>query len=551
MKKGLLAFVISVLLLTPFSTKVWAEEGDLTPPEQPTVENMDVDEANELIEEYNAKAEEYNAAVDQYNEQVDNNYQQEVQNYNEQVEKVQEHNDAEDAKVEKSEQEMEIIENKIEANAPGTIIENFTDNPDELPNDWSDTSENLQTIEIEKSDNPSGETVKIINLHLYLDTDEVPGEIFVGGSNLTNDNFSLTQDIKDVLVFAEWEVATFDLEDTVTTRSEGIVYKDERIRHDGKNYKVQNYDARFIRNIEDYTQGVWIPSSAIASNANTLDYGYGYDFETGEGKGGETYISQFNAEERTQYYLDNGELKEETVEVRTIDKTEPKNILSIFTYIFQRFWEEPTEYEPDYMEMPEEPVKEEYLEKVELMDLIEKGGNKIDPTPDPILEPDPIIVIVDPDPVDPTPVVPTPKDPEPEKQEPIAVAPVIVEATVIPDFQIPLAKYAEIQSNWALFNLICVILTAIIALVTIISMLNREKHYDENNEEYKEFIISKMVSILPAGLSIMIFIMTEDMSLPMVFIDKWSFVMLIILIINACISFITRKQDEEKPKEKE
>lgn len=542
MKKGLLTFVVSILLLTPFSSKVWAEEGEITPPEPPVVENMEADEANELIEQYNVEVDEYNAAVDQYNQQVDDNYQQKVEEYNEEVEKAEAHNAAEDEKVEKSQQEMEIIEDKIEADAPGTTIENFTTNPDELPDDWSDTTDDLKTIEVEKSDDPCGETVKIINLHLYLDADEVPGEVFIGGSDLTNDHFSLTQDIKDILVFAEWEVATFDLEDTVTTRSEGIVYKDERIRHDGKNYKVQDYDARFIRNIEDYTQGAWIPSSVIASNANTLDYGYGYDFETGEGKGGETYISQFNAEERTQYYLENGELKEETIEVRTVDKTEPKNILSIFTYIFQRFWDEPTEYEPDYMEMPEEPVKEEYLEKAEKMDLIETGGSVIpDPTPDPVVpdEPTPIV------PQNPEPV--TPKDPEPD--EPIAIEPVIIQSAIIPDLQIPLARYTEPQSNWALFNLICVILTAIIALVAIITMLNREKHYDENNEEYKKILVSKMVSILPAGLSIMIFIMTEDMTLPMVFIDKWSFVMLVILIINACILFITKRDDEQKPKE--
>ena len=563
-------FCILLIMNLFIGNKVYADE--LTPPEQPVIENMSSDEANELINEYNSEVDSYNQQVDEYNKKVDddydaavidyNNQKQEVENHNAEedrkVEEVETHNSEEDAKVEKSQQELEIIEGKVEANAPGTSVSNFTTNPDELPNDWSDETEDLKTIEVEEAEEKSGETAKIINLHLYLDSDEVPDEIFEGGASLTNDNFVITQGIKDSLIFAEWEVATFDLNDTVTTRSEGIVYKDERIRHDGKNYKMQDYDARFIRNVEDYTQGVWnAGGSAIASNANTLEYGWGYDFETATGKGGETYISQFTPEERTQYYLDNGELKEETVEVRTVDKTEPKNILSIFVYLFQRLWDEPTEYEPqyeeytpDYMEMPDEPIKGEYKEKLDHMDNVPD-----DPKP-PVVPSDPVVpdpTPVDPDPVDPTPdpVVPrNPVDPIPEEIEPIKEEDPIIEEDIIIEIEPDDIPQALPEGSWALFNLICAILTALSTILTIIFF---KRKVDEEDEEGDKIVKNSYMTILASVVltvgSIWLFLITEDMRLPMVIFDKYSPIMFILLLIGICDIFIRARKEEDKQEE--
>lgn len=553
-------FCILLIMNLFIGNKVYADE--LTPPEQPVVENMSSDEANELINEYNSEVDSYNQQVDEYNQKVDDDYDAAVIDYNNQKQEVEDHNaeedrkigevethnSEEDAKVEKSQQELEIIEGKVEANAPGTSVSNFTTNPDELPTDWSDETEDLKTIEIEEAEEKSGETAKIINLHLYLDSTEVPGEIFEGGSNLTNDNFTLTQDIKDSLIFAEWEVATFDLNDTVTTRSEGIVYKDERIRHEGKNYKVQDYDARFIRNVEDYTQGAWnAGGSAIASNANTLEYGWGYDFDTQTGKGGETYISQFTPEERTQYYLDNGELKEETVEVRTVDKTEPKNILSIFVYLFQRFWDEPTEYEPqyeeytpDYMEMPDEPVKGEYKEKL----------NHMDNVPD---DPKPPVIPSDPTPVDPDPEPDTPRpapvDPKPEPvieevEEPVEI--VEEEVVIIEPEEVPQALP---EGSWALFNLICAILTALSTILTIIFFKRKVEEDEEEDKIIKNSYMTILASVVLTVGSIWLFLITEDMRLPMVIFDKYSPVMFILLLIGICDIFIRAREEENKQEE--
>lgn len=550
-------FCILLIMNLFIGNKVYADE--LTPPEQPVIENMSSDEANELINEYNSEVDSYNQQVDEYNQKVDDDYNAAIIDYNNQKQEVEDHNaeedrkvgevethnSEEDAKVEKSQQELEIIEGKVEANAPGTSVSNFTTNSDELPTDWSDETEDLKTIEIEEAEEKSGETAKIINLHLYLDSTEVPGEIFEGGSNLTNDNFTITQDIKDSLIFAEWEVATFDLNDTVTTRSEGIVYKDERIRHEGKNYKVQDYDARFIRNVEDYTQGAWnAGGSAIASNANTLEYGWGYDFDTQTGKGGETYISQFTPEERTQYYLDNGELKEETVEVRTVDKTEPKNILSIFVYLFQRFWDEPTEYEPqyeeytpDYMEMPDEPVKGEYKEKLNHMD------NVPDDPKSPVIPSDPTPVDPDPEPDTPRPIPVDPK-PEPiieEVEEPVEI--VEEEVVIIEPEEVPQALP---EGSWALFNLICAILTALSTILTIIFFKRKVEEDEEEDKIIKNSYMTILASVVLTIGSIWLFLITEDMRLPMVIFDKYSPIMFILLLIGICDIFIRARKEEDR-----
>ena len=635
MKSIFKTVIVSVLLLTPFSSKTWAEEAP-TPPEQPVVENMDVDEANNLIEQYNSAAEEYNAAADTYNEQVDIDYQKDVEEYNKQIQEVAEHNAEEDKKVAnatehnvqedkkveenkqeleeyqqkyaeyeqelsdtqahnkqedekvaeveahnaeedeklaKSQEELAIIDAKIEADAPGTVIENFTESANELPDSWDDTSEELHTIKVEEAEEKSGENVKIINLHLYLDGEYVPAKI-VDNTKLANNYFELTQEVKNNLIFAEWEVATFDLNDRVTVSGEGELYKNDTIRHDGKNYRIQAYDARHVRNVEDHTQGAWIPGSMVEYNCNTAESGWGYDFDIMSGKGGETYTFEFNEVERTQSYLYNGKVMTETVKERTIDGTEPKNILSIFTYIFQKIWSEPVEYTPDYQEYtpdykeepqapekveeytpnyveytpeylnnPEEPVKKEYLEKVELMDLLEK------PTPEPITEPDPI---PNPD--------PTPSNPEPIPQNP---TPTTVEPTPIveePEMErtteqisessiptsAPVSKGSEPNEYWALLNLISAILSVIIALLMLVTFLKKEKHYDEDGKEEYKRLYTKLSGVLPAILSVILFIMTEDMRNPMIFIDKWTLPMLIILLISIVLSYITKRKDEDK-----
>ena len=561
-KKFIILFSILFIIS---GNPIYADE--IVVPTQPDVTDKTPQEANEEITKYNEDVDVYNEKVDEYNAQIDSDYEQAVVDYEQKVEKVTEHNKVEDKKVAdvkahnveedeklaKSQEELAIIESKVEADAPGNTIENFTESAEDLPTDWSDTTNELHTIKVEEAEEKSGEEVKIINLHLYLDGEYVPSTV-IDNTKLENNHFELTQEVKDNLLFAEWEVATFDLNDKVTVKGEGEDYKNNTIRHDGKNYRIQAYDARHVRAVEDHTQGAWIPGSIVEYNCNTAETGWGYYFDTMEGKGGETYTFEFNEVDKTQSYLYNGKVMTETVKERTIDGSEPKNILSVFTYIFQRLWSEPVEYEPDYqeytpdyMEQPDEPVKGEYLEKLDYMDLVdipeEPDPVPDDPTPEPVVPE--VIIVPDPEPT------PTPVEPEVEptiEPEPVVEPEPTVNPVEIHDEPTPLV---ESIGSWALFNLICTILTGISTILTALFFKRKEKKEDDNENDVtiKNSYLKPLSSIVLSVATIWLFIITEDMRLPMVIFDKFSPIMFILLIIGLMIMLLKNKKEEENQKE--
>ena len=561
-KKFIILFSILFIIS---GNPIYADE--IVVPTQPDVTDKTPQEANEEITKYNEDVDVYNEKVDKYNAQVDSDYEQAVVDYEQKVEEVTEHNKVEDEKVAeveahnaeedeklaKSQEELAIVESKVEADAPGNTIENFTESAEDLPTDWSDTTDELHTIKVEEAEEKSGEEVKIINLHLYLDGEYVPSTV-IDNTKLTNDHFELTQEVKDNLLFAEWEVATFDLNDRVTVSGEGELYKNDTIRHDGKNYKIQAYDARHVRAVEDHTQGAWIPGSIVEYNCNTAETGWGYDFDTMEGKGGETYTFEFNEVDKTQSYLYNGKVMTETVKERTIDGYEPKNILSVFTYIFQRLWNEPVEYEPeyqeytpDYIEQPEEPIKDEYLEKLDYMDLVDIP-DKPDPVPDdPTPEPSVPELIIVPDPE------PTPVEPEVEptiEPEPVVEHEPTVESVQIPDKPTPESLPVS-KGSWALFNLICSILTGISTILTALFFKRKEKKEDDNENDVtiKNSYLKPLSSIVLSVATIWLFIITEDMRLPMVIFDKFSPIMFILLVIGLMIMLLKNKKEKENQEE--
>lgn len=563
-KKFIILFSILFIIS---GNPIYADE--IVVPTQPDVTDKTPQEANEEITKYNEDVDVYNEKVDEYNAQIDSDYEQAVVDYDKKVEEVTEHNKVEDEKVAeveahnleedeklaKSQEELAIVESKVEADSPGNTIKNFTESAEDLPTDWSDTADELHTIKVEEAEEKSGEEVKIINLHLYLDGEYVPSTV-IDNTKLTNNHFELTQEVKNNLLFAEWEVATFDLNDKVTVKGEGEDYKSNTIRHDGKNYRIQAYDARHVRAVEDHTQGAWIPGSIVEYNCNTAETGWGYDFDTMEGKGGETYTFEFNEVDKTQSYLYNGKVMTETVKSRTIDGSEPKNILSVFTYIFQKLWNEPVEYEPeyqeytpDYMEQPEEPVKGEYLEKLDHMDLVdipdEPDPVPDDPTPEPSVPE--LIIVPDPEPT------PTPVEQEVEpiiEPEPVVEPEPTVEPVEIPDKPTPESLPVS-KGSWALFNLICTILTGISTILTALFFKRKEKKEDDNENDVtiKNSYLKPLSSIVLSVATIWLFIITEDMRLPMVIFDKFSPIMFILLVIGLMIMLLKNKKEEENQEE--
>lgn len=161
--------------------------------------------------------------------------------------------------------------------------------------------------------------------------------------------------------------------------------------------------------------------------------------------------------------------------------------------------------------------------------------------PDPIIEPE----------VPTTPEEPTiPKKPQinnpvygmGDPEDNIQIADIQTPTTIINN---PTPK-AEPEGSWALINLIATILACIcvLALLFVRKDTEDDEPTDEEKKDMRKILATKIASILVGIISIIVFMLTEDMSLPMVLTDKWTFLMILLLIIEIVNIFIIRRQSK-------
>ena len=214
----------------------------------------------------------------------------------------------------------------------------------------------------------------------------------------------------------------------------------------------------------------------------------------------------------------------------------------VINIIFTQSTPEP-DSEPEEPVVPEEPVEPEPEEPV----VPEEPVTPVEPEPQPQPEPTP----------QPQPQPQPAPQPQPEPQpEPEPVVEEVVEEVkedveeveevVIEDDETPLDDFG----GWALVNLISAILTVLVAFVLCIVYTNSRKQ-DENSEddessEGKDSENFKFFSLIPAVASVVIFIFTEDMRLPMVMVDKWTLLMILLLIANLLLAFLIKHRDEDR-----
>ena len=496
----------------------------LTEPEQPIIDESNPTASNELIEDYNKQVDEYNNEVDAYNQQVDNDYKEAYEAYTEEKEKVEANNEF----VDKAEEKVEADSSEARG------FENNSTN--ELPpTDWEDetSEENLKTIQIEKSDNPTGKIVKVINIHVYLKEDAVFDNLTATFyDSIEDDTFVLSENIKNNAALIEWEVANLDYDDTVTLTSQTSVFAGNTAQIKGKeqwlginngrliltsnpNVTPINYPFYyFLRSIDGYTQGYWsIDSDMYSANATEVNYGY---------SGGTTYGIHYAEEPAIVHYAYNGQDMTEEITVRTTDRQKPTNIFTLFTYIFKRLAPE-----PEKQELPTEPIKEAYLSHLDKLNLLEiptVESTESTPTPVPVPTVKNLIYGYD----------------APEDE--VVIAATNPPATII---NAPTPK-AEPQGNWALINLIATIFACICAFALLFVRKDTEddEPTDEEKKDMRKIIATKIASIIVGIGAVIVFILTEDMSLPMILTDKWTLLMIFLLIIEIINIFIIRKQSK-------
>ena len=128
---------------------------------------------------------------------------------------------------------------------------------------------------------------------------------------------------------------------------------------------------------------------------------------------------------------------------------------------------------------------------------------------------------------------------------------------------------ASPQYYWALINLICAILTVLFGLLLLISKRHKDEDDDEedddetkqqtNNDdedkeqEKKRGLFTRVLAVLIAIVSVVFFLVTEDLSLPWTWTDQWTIWMVVIGLVQIVVFFVGRKwknvdddEDEEE-----
>ena len=120
------------------------------------------------------------------------------------------------------------------------------------------------------------------------------------------------------------------------------------------------------------------------------------------------------------------------------------------------------------------------------------------------------------------------------------------------------------KGHWALINLIAAMLSVVLAVVALLA-----KHAkDEDDEDKDDQVVAnenedddenestrhrrwKVIATIDAILAVVVFILTENISLPMVLVDKWTLLMVLFGLISIVSTYFARKWHEEDEDEDE
>ncbi|WP_278560358.1 hypothetical protein [Coprobacillus cateniformis] len=109
------------------------------------------------------------------------------------------------------------------------------------------------------------------------------------------------------------------------------------------------------------------------------------------------------------------------------------------------------------------------------------------------------------------------------------------EIAQITDQQTP-KSHGAVEKQWAVLNLIAVMLSLILAIALLLSKRNKE---DEDMRTRRRW--TKVVAIIIAVVSIVIFVVTENIFLPMKLTDQYTIIMLGLSLIQIVMTIIGRK----------
>ena len=153
---------------------------------------------------------------------------------------------------------------------------------------------------------------------------------------------------------------------------------------------------------------------------------------------------------------------------------------------------------------------------------------------------------------------PEPKpEPKPEPQPEPKPQPE-PEGTVVEEI-VDEAAPLDMGGAWALVNLILTILTVLGSILLLIGYIGKKQkeREDENGnvilnaegeaetDDIKKKGGWRLASIIPAVAAVIAFILTENMRLPMVLVDKWTLLMVVIALVQLLVAYFSKKKTQE------
>jgi peptidoglycan/LPS O-acetylase OafA/YrhL len=106
------------------------------------------------------------------------------------------------------------------------------------------------------------------------------------------------------------------------------------------------------------------------------------------------------------------------------------------------------------------------------------------------------------------------------------------------------------KGDWSPINLICAILALAAGIAALIGGRKRTKEGDGEHRS-KTALILRVASIVVGVVSIVVFFITEDWTQPVIPIDRWTLLMLILFLISAAVALLSFRFDEDVEEEDE
>lgn len=506
MKKKILSVVLSFSMIFSMTGFAFADTDLNNPPAEPTKPSVENYHDNDKIEKYNNEAKEYNKKADEYNAAVDKEYEQAVKDIDEANIKEKERVDQVNAeKQEAYEKEMAQYEKDKEQYKKDKEYEARI-----LADPRYDSIEQYNEVVIDYNNRVDTYNNQVSNFNkAYGITDETANKSPQRNANAPKVKIEDTYTVieaenksgrkipvhiehifpgTDVSYIIDFEI---DANDTIILR--GIAPKTDVPLEDSC-YFFYSTDA-------NHSVGMWANacSTLLTNKAPLVEYGWenGDTHTISYANSPESYIRQFDDISITYEYQwiklyqqrDHVELANTPIEpiLPTLD-------LETFTSLSY-------------------PEKRAYLTSLSMLSLF--------PVPR---------------------LVQTAKS---KGYTPILVADAVEKTPAKQIKNTNLPKTIQRVNSWALINLIATILTIILSLILLIMyFINKRKEDDKIQIKNKPF--KRMISVVVAILTAIIFLITEDMSLPMVLIDQWTLLMIILLVIQIIITILCKHKKIEK-----